>query len=57
MNEIEQKLPCVDKIKFDTKSQAETAALVAKWHYGPNRLKAYRCRFCQLWHLAGDHDE
>lgn len=50
MAETEQ-LACADKITFGTKAEAEGAAVVADWQHG-NKLKTYKCRYCQLWHLA-----
>lgn len=47
----EEKLPCAQKLSFDTKTLAEGAALTADWQYGAN-LKVYLCRDCKLWHLA-----
>ena len=43
--------PCVDKLVFDTKKEAETSAIVADWQRGVE-LKAYKCRPCHLWHLS-----
>ena len=47
----EEILPCTEKMSFDTKAQAEGVALATDWQYG-NKLKAYQCQYCQLWHLA-----
>ncbi|HET6924409.1 MAG TPA: hypothetical protein VFH39_01090 [Candidatus Saccharimonadales bacterium] len=47
-------LPCADKLAFDTKKQADTAANVAAYQHG-TKLKSYRCRHCKLWHLASDY--
>lgn len=47
-------LPCADKLVFDTKKQAEAAALTAKYQHG-TRLKAYLCSYCGLWHMASDY--
>ena len=44
-------LPCTDKISFDTQTQAQAAATVALYQHGA-RLKTYRCRHCDLWHLS-----
>lgn len=44
-------LPCHDKLGFDTQKQARTAALVADYQYSA-KLKVYRCRDCDLWHLS-----
>jgi hypothetical protein len=47
-------LPCNEKMAFDTRKQAEAAATVALYQYGA-KLKAYRCRYCGLWHLSSDY--
>ncbi|HSX33548.1 MAG TPA: hypothetical protein VLF91_04385 [Candidatus Saccharimonadales bacterium] len=49
-------LPCVDKLAFDTRSAARTAATVAQYQHGAT-LKAYHCRYCRLWHLSSDFGE
>ena len=46
-------LPCSDKIAFDTRREANAAANVAEYQYG-NKLRSYRCRHCDLWHLASN---
>lgn len=51
MSEENPKLPCEDKMSFDTQKEAESAALAAEWQHG-GRLKAYRCKHCGLWHLS-----
>jgi hypothetical protein len=51
MSEDEQKLPCWEKVVFDTKKEAEAAGLAADWQHGAT-LMAYKCRHCHLWHLA-----
>ena len=50
---------CGDKMSFDTKTQAEAAALVADHQYG-TKLAVYRCKYCDLWHVTsnyGDEDD
>lgn len=47
----ETQMPCSDKIAFDTLKQAQTAATVAGHQHGA-KLKAYRCRYCHLYHLS-----
>lgn len=47
-------LPCADKLAFDTKKQAEAAALTAQYQHG-SRLKVYMCTYCDLWHLSSDY--
>lgn len=44
-------LPCVEKMAFDSKTEAEGAATAAEWQHG-GALKVYKCRHCNLWHLA-----
>jgi hypothetical protein len=44
-------LPCAEKITFDTKKAAVTAATVAEFQHG-TKLKPYKCSHCGLWHLA-----
>ena len=50
----EEVLPCINKLAFDTKKQAQAAATVAMYQHGV-RLKPYVCPHCGLWHLASDH--
>lgn len=44
-------LPCANKLAFDTQKQANAAATVTQYQHG-TKLKSYRCRHCQLWHLS-----
>ncbi len=44
-------LPCSGKLVFDTQRQAKATANVAQYQHG-TKLKAYKCRHCQLWHLS-----
>lgn len=53
-NGEEAKLPCAEKSVFDTKKEADSAGLAADWQHGAT-LKAYKCRYCGLWHLATDY--
>jgi hypothetical protein len=46
---------CLDKMAFDTKKEAENAAVVAEYQRG-SKLKVYKCRLCKLWHLSSDYD-
>ncbi len=48
-------LACNDKIVFDTKLEAENAAIVAEFQRG-SKLKVYKCRDCSLWHLSSNYD-
>jgi hypothetical protein len=54
MEESTQK-PCADKLGFDTKQQANAAAVVAYLQHG-TKLTVYKCTHCKLWHLATDTD-
>jgi predicted butyrate kinase (DUF1464 family) len=47
----ETKLPCAEKLVFNSKEAAEGAAVYAKHRHG-TQLRIYICRFCKLWHLA-----
>lgn len=47
----ENALPCADKITYESQSEAVGAAAAVEWQRGTS-LKAYVCRYCQLWHLA-----
>lgn len=49
-------LPCHEKMAFDTQKEAASAGLAAEWQHG-GALKAYRCRYCRLWHLATEVGE
>jgi hypothetical protein len=46
-----KKLPCYEKLSFDTKKQANTARLVAELQHNA-KLKTYKCVHCGLWHLS-----
>lgn len=52
----ELKLPCYEKVAFDTKNEAAAAGLAADWQHGAT-LKPYKCNHCQLWHLASKRDD
>jgi len=52
MDEAEP-LPCVDKLAFDSEKEVLDQARVIKWRRGSG-LKAYQCRYCQLWHLSSN---
>jgi hypothetical protein len=47
----EDALPCHSKMAFGTKKEAQTAATVAMFQHG-TKLTVYRCKYCDLWHLA-----
>lgn len=44
-------LPCSDKLAFDSEQQAKAEAAVVKWRRG-TKLRVYKCRYCDLWHLS-----
>ncbi len=44
-------LVCQDKLAFETKEQAEGAAVYVKHLHG-TKLKVYKCKSCNLWHLS-----
>ena len=46
-----KELPCAGKLVFDSQQTAEAEARVIKWRRG-TKLRAYKCRHCDLWHLA-----
>lgn len=46
-------LSCADKLAFDSQKEALDQARVIEWQRG-NKLKAYKCRHCQLWHLSSN---
>ncbi len=50
MKEDTTSLPCVEKLAFDTKKQAEAAATVADYQRDV-QLAPYKCQYCSLWHL------
>jgi hypothetical protein len=54
MNIENDVLPCHEKLAFDTKKQAEAAAVTAHYQHG-SVLKVYKCRFCDLWHLSSNY--
>lgn len=51
MNEEDNKLPCDEKMVFETQDEAENLAVAVDWQRG-TQLRAYRCRYCHLWHLT-----
>ena len=53
MEIAETTLPCADKLAFDTKTEADGAAVTAEWKHA-TKLKTYKCRHCHLWHLASN---
>lgn len=53
MDEPHASLPCADKLAFDSQKKALDQARVIKWQRG-NKLKAYKCQYCELWHLSSN---
>jgi hypothetical protein len=51
MENDKNKLPCAEKITYDSKSKAEGAAAAADWQHGAS-LRPYKCQHCKLWHLS-----
>ena len=45
------RLQCADKLVFDSEKEAEAEARAIKYRRGVS-LKAYKCRYCGLWHLS-----
>jgi hypothetical protein len=43
--------PCAEKLAFETKRQADAAAVVAAYQHAA-KLRTYLCQYCKLWHLA-----
>jgi hypothetical protein len=42
---------CREKVVFNTQAEANAAGVAAKYRYG-TKLKSYRCKDCNMWHLA-----
>ncbi|MFO0781531.1 MAG: hypothetical protein U0524_01385 [Candidatus Saccharimonadales bacterium] len=51
--QMEETLPCAEKLVFDTREQAAASANVAEWQHG-TKLKPYKCSHCGLWHLSSN---
>ena len=49
----EDKPECEGKMVFDSKAEAEAAALTADWQHGAI-LTPYLCKTCNLWHLTSN---
>lgn len=47
---------CREKMSFEQKTQAQTAATVAA-HQRGIKLKPYLCRLCDLWHNTTDYED
>jgi len=48
-----EELPCSEKLAFESREAAEGAAVYARHRHG-TKLKVYKCRHCNLWHLASN---
>ena len=46
-------LPCANKLAFSSEKEALDQARVIKWQRDM-KLKAYKCRYCELWHLSSN---
>lgn len=55
MTDEATELPCADKMAFDTPKAARATATVSEHRYG-TKLKVYRCRYCNLYHLASEYE-
>lgn len=47
----EPELPCSNKLVFETREAANAAAILAE-HQHNAKLKSYKCKHCDFWHLA-----
>lgn len=43
------------KVCYDSKEEAEVAALVAQHDYGAPKLEVYKCEYGDHWHLSSNH--
>lgn len=43
---------CGKKKRYSSKSKAMTRALDCLYHGDPTVLRAYKCPYCQGWHLT-----
>jgi len=48
---------CKEKLAFKTKEEARAAIALTKWRYQTGKLKVYKCKHCNLWHIATDRDD
>ena len=49
--EEDNALPCVEKMVFNTRKEAQAVGTAADWQYGGS-LTAYKCQYCHLYHLS-----
>lgn len=47
------KYACNDKAIYKSKAEADAASLLAEHQYGV-KLRSYKCKQCNLWHLASN---
>lgn len=45
-----------EKLGFATRDEAQAAVTTADYRYEAN-LKVYKCRDCELWHIATKYEE
>lgn len=55
-SEYEDVLPCANKLAFDSKKDAQATATTAQYQMGAD-VRPYKCRHCQLWHLASNYED
>lgn len=55
-SEFEDVLPCAGKLAFDTKREAQATATTVEYQRGA-KVRPYKCRYCQLWHLSSDYSD
>ena len=56
MSDEPASLPCTGKLAFDTPEAARATATVSEHRYG-SKLKVYRCRYCNLYHLSSNPED
>lgn len=53
-HEAIQRQKCMEKLTWKSEEEANAAIAYAVWQYGGGKLKSYRCRYCDKWHIARD---
>ena len=48
---------CRDKITYETIEEARAADTTNSFRYAKPRMKVYRCRQCNLYHLTNRSDD
>jgi hypothetical protein len=52
--ERQRRVNCLEKMTWPTENMAVAAAAYAQWQYsGAGKVKPYRCKYCDKWHLSG----